>query len=97
MPRRQLTPVIRKPDETLERGLTKLEAGESWLLEPRMIDNNPCHWSPGIRLGVKPGSWYHVNECFGPVLGLIRVESFAEAIEIQNSSEFGLDRRTAFA
>ncbi len=89
-PSAQLTPVIRKPDETLERGLTRLEAGETWLLEPRMIDNNPCHWSPGIRLGVHPGSWYHVNECFGPVLGLIRVESFAEAIEIQNSSKFGL-------
>jgi RHH-type proline utilization regulon transcriptional repressor/proline dehydrogenase/delta 1-pyrroline-5-carboxylate dehydrogenase len=89
-PSAQVTPVIRKPDETLERGLTKLESGESWLLEPRMIDNNPCHWSPGIRLGVKPGSWYHVNECFGPVLGLIRVDSFEEAIKIQNSSEFGL-------
>jgi len=85
-----VTPVIRDPDEYLHRGLTQLDEGESWLLEPRMIDDNPCHWSPGIRLGVKRGSWYHKTECFGPVLGLIRVESFEEAIEIQNSSEFGL-------
>ncbi len=85
-----VTPVIREPDEYLHRGLTQLDEGESWLLEPKMIDDNPCHWSPGIRLGVKPGSWYHKTECFGPVLGLIRVESFEEAIEIQNSSEFGL-------
>ena len=85
-----VTPVIREPDEYLQRGLTQLDDGESWLLEPRMIDDNPCHWSPGIRLGVKPGSWYHQTECFGPVLGLIRVEGFEEAIKIQNSSEFGL-------
>ena len=85
-----VTPVIRNPDEYLQRGLTKLDEGESWLLEPQMVDNNPCLWRPGIRIGVKPGSWYHKNECFGPVLGIIRVNSFEEAIRIQNSSEFGL-------
>ena len=85
-----VTPVIRKPDEYLEKGLSTLDEGESWLLEPKMIDENPCLWRPGIRLDVKPGSWYHQTECFGPVLGLIRVDSFEQAIEIQNSSEFGL-------
>ena len=55
-----------------------------------MVDNNPCLWRPGIRIGVKPGSWYHTNECFGPVLGIIRVNNFEEAIDIQNSSDFGL-------
>ncbi len=89
-PSATVTPVIRKPDQYLEQGLTQLEAGETWLIEPRLIDGNECHWSPGIRLGVRPGSWYHATECFGPVLGLIRVENFEEAINIQNSSEFGL-------
>ncbi len=84
------TPVIREPDENLRRGLTVLDAGEQWLLEPRLVDDNPCLWSPGIKLGVKPGSWYHRTECFGPVLGLICVESLVEAIEVQNSNEFGL-------
>ncbi|MFN9248243.1 MAG: bifunctional proline dehydrogenase/L-glutamate gamma-semialdehyde dehydrogenase [Planctomycetota bacterium] len=84
------TPVIREPDENLRRGLTQLDPGEEWLLEPRMLENNPCLWSPGIKLGVKPGSWYHRTECFGPVLGLICVESFEEALRIQNSNEFGL-------
>ncbi|WP_207395142.1 bifunctional proline dehydrogenase/L-glutamate gamma-semialdehyde dehydrogenase [Bremerella alba] len=85
-----VTPIIRPPHAELKRGLTKLEPGEFWLLEPQMIDDNPCLWSPGIRLGVKPGSWYHRTECFGPVLGIICVDSLEEAIRIQNDSEFGL-------
>lgn len=85
-----VTPVIREPDEYLDRGLKQLDEGESWLVEPKMIDNNPCLWRPGVRVGVKPGSWYHVTECFGPVTGLIPFDSLEEAIEIQNSSEFGL-------
>lgn len=89
-PSAKVTPIIRQPDENLMRGLTQLDEGESWLLEPRMVDDNPCLWSPGIRLGVKPGSWYHRTECFGPVLGVICVEDLDQAIEIQNSSRFGL-------
>ncbi|QDU75940.1 1-pyrroline-5-carboxylate dehydrogenase 1 [Bremerella volcania] len=85
-----VTPIIRPPHAELKRGLTQLDPGESWLLEPKMIDDNPCLWSPGIRLGVKPGSWYHRTECFGPVLGIICVNSFEEAIRIQNDNEFGL-------
>lgn len=84
------TPVIREPDENLKRGLTTLDPGEEWLLEPTQLENNPCLWTPGIKLGVQPGSWYHRTECFGPVLGLLCVENFEEAIRIQNSNEFGL-------
>ncbi len=85
-----VTPVIREPAPELAQGLTELEPGEEWLLQPKMIDGNPCLWSPGIRMGVKPGSWYHKTECFGPVLGLMRITTVEEAIEIQNSSDFGL-------
>lgn len=85
-----VTPTTVEPGETLLRGLTRLDDGEVWLLEPKNIDGNPSLWSPGIRLGVKPDSWYRTNECFGPVLGLIRADNLDHAIRIQNASSFGL-------
>lgn len=48
--------LIREPGDDLRPGLTQLDPGEAWLLEPRMIDGNPCLWTPGVRLGVKPVS-----------------------------------------
>jgi RHH-type transcriptional regulator, proline utilization regulon repressor / proline dehydrogenase / delta 1-pyrroline-5-carboxylate dehydrogenase len=83
-------PVIRQPGSNLLRGLTKLDAGEQWLLEPRCLNQQDNLWTPGIRLGVKPGSWFHRTECFGPVLGIMRAESLEDAIAIVNQSEFGL-------
>ncbi|MGA0845905.1 MAG: bifunctional proline dehydrogenase/L-glutamate gamma-semialdehyde dehydrogenase, partial [Luteolibacter sp.] len=85
-----VTPCTIPPGENLTRGLTQLDAGESWLLEPQMLDGNRQLWSPGIRLGVRPDSWYRSTECFGPVLGLIRAQNLEHAIQIQNDSEFGL-------
>ena len=84
------TPVIREPGDALLRALTSLDPGEEWLLEPRMIDGNPCLWSPGIKLGVSPEGWYRRTECFGPVLGLVRAKNLDHAIRIQNDSPFGL-------
>lgn len=85
-----VTPCTVPPSADLIRGLTQLEPGEEWLLEPQMINGNPQLWSPGIRLGVAAKSWYHRTECFGPVLGLVRAHDLDEAIRIQNASEFGL-------
>lgn len=85
-----ITPLIHEPDENLKRALTTCDPGEEWLVEPRMIGGNPCLWSPGVKLGVKPGSWYHRTECFGPVVGVMRVADLDEAIAIQNSNDFGL-------
>ncbi len=85
-----VTPCTVPPGDDLTRGLNQLDDGEEWLLEPKMIDGNPQLWSPGIRIGVKPDSWYRRTECFGPVLGLVRARDLDEAIHIQNDSEFGL-------
>lgn len=89
-PRSVVTPVIREPGNALERGLTRLDEGETWLVEPKQIGDDPCLWSPGIRMGVKPGSWFHGTECFGPVMGIMRSTSLEQAIEWQNATDFGL-------
>ena len=81
-------PVIAPPEGRLLRALTRLDDGEEWLVEPRRLDGQT--WTPGVRLGVRPGSWFHRTECFGPVLGVMRAGTLSEAISIQNSSAFGL-------
>ena len=47
-------------------------------------------WTPGVRVGVQPGSWFHVTECFGPVLGVMRADDLDHAIELQNGNAYGL-------
>lgn len=89
-PASTVTPLIREASPALKRALTTLEGGEEWLLEPKQDLLNPCLWSPGIKLGVKPGSWFHKTECFGPVLGLMRATDLDDAIRIQNDNDFGL-------
>ncbi|WFN93990.1 bifunctional proline dehydrogenase/L-glutamate gamma-semialdehyde dehydrogenase [Gordonia sihwensis] len=81
-------PLTEDPSDKLLRALTTLEPGERWLLKPRRIDDRL--WSPGIKDGVAPGSFFHRTECFGPVLGLMRAETLDEAIELQNATDFGL-------
>jgi RHH-type proline utilization regulon transcriptional repressor/proline dehydrogenase/delta 1-pyrroline-5-carboxylate dehydrogenase len=81
-------PLIGPPSAKLRRGLTELDPGERWLVEPRQLDD--VLWSPGVRVDVKPGSWYHVTECFGPVMGVMRARDLDHAIELQNATPFGL-------
>ncbi|GAA4284554.1 proline dehydrogenase family protein [Brevibacterium daeguense] len=83
-------PLTEQPSDKLHRALTTLEPGESWLVEPRQLDDSGRLWSPGIKDGVQPGSFFHLTECFGPVLGLMRADSLAEAIRLQNQVDFGL-------
>jgi RHH-type proline utilization regulon transcriptional repressor/proline dehydrogenase/delta 1-pyrroline-5-carboxylate dehydrogenase len=86
----RITPLTQTPGASLRRALTVLDEGEEWLLEPRAAADNPRLWSPGIKLGVRPGSFFHRTECFGPVLGLMRAESLDRAIELANAQPFGL-------
>ena len=83
-------PLVGAPSPKLLRALTTLEPGERWLVEPTCLDAATNVWSPGVRVGVAPGSWFHLTECFGPVLGLMRAKSLDHAIELQNAVEFGL-------
>jgi RHH-type proline utilization regulon transcriptional repressor/proline dehydrogenase/delta 1-pyrroline-5-carboxylate dehydrogenase len=81
-------PLIGPPSEALERALTRLDAGEHWLVQPRQLAAHT--WSPGVRMGVRPGTWFHMTECFGPVLGVMRAADLRQAIEWQNAVAYGL-------
>jgi RHH-type transcriptional regulator, proline utilization regulon repressor / proline dehydrogenase / delta 1-pyrroline-5-carboxylate dehydrogenase len=85
-----VAPVITTPGPSLQRALTVLEPGEEWLLEPHESSGVPNLWSPGIKLGVVPGSWSHTHEWFGPVLAVMRAPDLDTAIEWANATEYGL-------
>jgi RHH-type proline utilization regulon transcriptional repressor/proline dehydrogenase/delta 1-pyrroline-5-carboxylate dehydrogenase len=83
-------PLIAPASEPLLGGLTRLDPGERWLLEPCRLDDDGSRWTPGIRTGVEPGSAFHQTEYFGPVLGVMRARDLDEAVELQNAVPFGL-------
>jgi RHH-type proline utilization regulon transcriptional repressor/proline dehydrogenase/delta 1-pyrroline-5-carboxylate dehydrogenase len=83
-------PVIHSPEGPLRRALTRLDEGERWLVEPRLVGGDGRLWTPGVRVGVQAGSWFHRTECFGPVLGVMRADDLDHAIELQNGTDFGL-------
>jgi len=83
-------PVITRPAGKLRRGLTELDQGESWLVRPHALDDGEQLWTPGVRLGVQPGSWFHQTECFGPILGVMRADDLDHALELQNAVPYGL-------
>ena len=66
-------PLADEPGEDLLRALTTLDRGEYWLVEPRRLDGTGRLWSPGVKAGVRPGSWSTRTEWFGPVLALVAV------------------------
>jgi RHH-type proline utilization regulon transcriptional repressor/proline dehydrogenase/delta 1-pyrroline-5-carboxylate dehydrogenase len=86
----RMGPLIRPPEGPLRLALTRLEPGEEWLVEPEQLDRLGCLWRPGVKLGVQPGSMFHLTECFGPVLGLMRANDLDHAIEMQNAVPYGL-------
>jgi RHH-type transcriptional regulator, proline utilization regulon repressor / proline dehydrogenase / delta 1-pyrroline-5-carboxylate dehydrogenase len=83
-------PVIEPPTGKLERSLTVLEPGEKWLVEPRQLDDSGRLWSPGLKDGVAPGSFFHLTEAFGPVLGIMYAKDLEEAVALQNATAYGL-------
>ena len=83
-------PIIRAPEAALLRALTTLDDGEEWWIVPKQLDEAGYMWSPGVKIGVKPGSWSHLNEWFGPVLAIMCAPDLTTAITWQNQTPYGL-------
>jgi RHH-type proline utilization regulon transcriptional repressor/proline dehydrogenase/delta 1-pyrroline-5-carboxylate dehydrogenase len=96
--RTQMGPIVEPAGAKLLAGLTELRLGEKWLVEPKLLDDSSVNfgapserlWSPGVRTGVQPGSPFHLTEYFGPVLGVMRAATLAEAVTMQNATPYGL-------
>ena len=89
-PASQMGPIIEPANGKLLHALTQLGIGEEWLVEPKRLDATGRLWSPGIRAGVAPGSYFHLTEFFGPVLGVMHAKDLDEAIRLQNAVDYGL-------
>ncbi|WP_426979572.1 proline dehydrogenase family protein [Pseudarthrobacter sp. O4] len=89
-PASQMGPIIEPANGKLLNALTTLGEGESWAVEPRKLDVSGKLWSPGVRYGVRRGSYFHLTEFFGPVLGVMTADTLEEAIAIQNQIDYGL-------
>jgi RHH-type proline utilization regulon transcriptional repressor/proline dehydrogenase/delta 1-pyrroline-5-carboxylate dehydrogenase len=83
-------PIIRRAEPSLQRALSQLDPGETWLVAPECLDEAGLLWRPGVKIGVKPGSWSHQNEWFGPVLAVMPAPDFATALAWQNMVPYGL-------
>jgi RHH-type proline utilization regulon transcriptional repressor/proline dehydrogenase/delta 1-pyrroline-5-carboxylate dehydrogenase len=89
-PTSQMGPIIEPANGKLLNALTTLGEGESWAVEPTKLDDSGKLWSPGVRYGVRRGSYFHLTEFFGPVLGVMTADTLEEAIAIQNQIDYGL-------
>ncbi|NGX39143.1 MAG: 1-pyrroline-5-carboxylate dehydrogenase [Chlamydiae bacterium] len=86
----KVIPMILPPKGPLLKGLTTLEKGEKWLVKPTQNPHNPNLWSPGVKLGVREGSFMHQTELFGPVLSVMRAKNLEEALRFANGTAYGL-------
>jgi RHH-type proline utilization regulon transcriptional repressor/proline dehydrogenase/delta 1-pyrroline-5-carboxylate dehydrogenase len=87
----KIGPLIRPPAGVLETGLKELESGEEWAVMPKMnLGGNPHLVSPGVKWGVRPNSFTHCTEFFGPLLGVMEASDLDAAIDLVNATGYGL-------
>lgn len=86
----KITALTDKPGEKLKKALNELKAYEEWVLEPKFINDNEYLMSPCIKYGTKEGDFTHLNELFAPLLTVMCAENLAHAINIVNSTGYGL-------
>ena len=88
----RMGPLIRPPQGELETGLKELEPGESWAVMPRFSDQNPHLVTPAVKWNVQPGSFTHMTEFFGPLLGVMSAKNLEHAIRLVNQTGYDIVR-----
>ena len=83
---------IRFAQEVREQTSEAIEAGATALIDPVLFpeDDGGAYLMPQILTGVTMDMRVMRDESFGPVVGIMKVESDEEAIAMMNDSDFGL-------
>ncbi len=84
-------PVINKASE--EKILSYIDYGKKnhkLVAGGNKLSDKGYFIAPTVFAGVNPGSRLDQEEIFGPVLAVLKVKNFSEAIQIANSTEYGL-------
>ncbi len=84
---------VRFADEVRAQVAEALEAGATALIDPALFPNEKpgTAWlAPQILVDVDHSMRVMRDESFGPVVGIMKVSSDAEAIDLMNDSQFGL-------
>ncbi|RXK00902.1 aldehyde dehydrogenase [Arcobacter sp. CECT 8986] len=79
-----------KVSGNLKHAIENLDDNEEWALAPSYADENEYMLKPSIKWGVKEGSFIHKNELFGPVLAVMKARNLKHAVDIVNSTGYGL-------
>src|SRR5678816_3320646 len=80
-----------KARDEIHRQVTESVANGARLLLGGRIPDRPGAWYPAtILANVAPGQPAHDEEVFGPVAAIIAADDEAQALQIANSSKFGL-------
>lgn len=79
-----------KPSDKVKKALNELKDYESWALKPEFINSNEYIMKPCIKYGTKKGDFTHVTELFTPILTVMRANDLKDAIDIANSTGYGL-------
>ncbi|WP_345991564.1 bifunctional proline dehydrogenase/L-glutamate gamma-semialdehyde dehydrogenase [Sulfurimonas sp. HSL-1716] len=82
--------LVDRPTGKLDKALGYLDKDEEWALKPSYAKDNPYILRPSIRYGTKKGDFCHLTELFGPVLSVMCAENLEDAIDIVNSTGYGL-------
>lgn len=77
-------------NKELMKVLETLEEGEEWLVKPETLDKRRYILKPGVKVGVKKGNYIFNTELFAPVLAVVRFKTLEEAIDMVNSTGYGL-------
>lgn len=77
-------------EEIVEQVATALADGANRVCGANPIVGNGFFFEPGVLENITPNSTMYQEEIFGPVALLFKVRDLNEAIEIANSSPFGL-------